>query len=76
MSRQVYVLMWEAPAAEATEGDTRSRALFATTTRKRIAIRHARRLQADVYAIPYPGQGWDCPTIRATFDLLFSGGRS
>lgn len=61
MERKVYVLMFN---------DDDGRAMFATTTRKREALSYGRRIKATVYAIPYPGQGWDCPTIRATFDPI------
>jgi hypothetical protein len=64
MERKVYVLMWH---KERRMLDPRAGAMFATSTIKRSALRHARRLGAEVYAIPYPGQGWDCPTIRAIF---------
>jgi len=61
--RKRYVLMF-------TEN---GRAMFATATVKRSAIRHAKRLHATVYAIPWPGIGWDCPTIRAVFEPIFQG---
>jgi hypothetical protein len=66
-SRKVYVLMWTEPG----NGSARSRAMFATGTRKRPALKRAKALSATVYAIPYPGTGWDCPTIRATFDPIY-----
>lgn len=61
--RKVYVLMFEENGKQ----------MFATATIKRRALEHAKRLHATVYAIPYPGGGWDCPTIRATFDPIFQG---
>jgi hypothetical protein len=69
MKRKVYVLMWRDPEHPIATSE-RERAMFATCTQKRVALQHARRLHAAVYAIPYPGQGWDCPTIRATFDPI------
>lgn len=75
--RSVYVLMWNTDSARARAG-----AWFATSTRKRSAIRRAKEInrdaphaQATVYAIPYPGSGWDCPTIRATFDPIYRAGQ-
>jgi hypothetical protein len=73
MGRKVYVLMW---VDQAAGGATRrARAMFATSTRKAAALRHGRRLGADVYPIPAPGHGWDCPTIRAVFQPIMAGGR-
>lgn len=75
--RKVYVLMWNDDphvSGNLAEGlCVRQRAMFATCTIKQDAIRQARKLKAKVYAIPYPGQGWDCPTIRAVFPILFDG---
>ena len=72
MERKVYVLMWHRDP-KTQPANMRAGQFFATTTRKRIALREARKLRATVYAIPYPGAGWDCPTIRATFDPIFRG---
>lgn len=72
MSRKTYVLMWTEPGEDKSPQE---RALFATTTRKDVAITKAKELRADVYAIPYPGSGWDCPTIRATFDPIYRSGQ-
>lgn len=57
MERKVYVLMFSG--------------MFQTCTIKRVALKQARKVKAVVYAIPYPGQGWDCPTIRAVFDPIY-----
>ena len=59
--RKVYVVMWQA----------QGKAWFATATVKKLAMAAARRLEGTVYPIPYPGRGWDCPTIRATFDPIY-----
>lgn len=61
--RRVYVLMFTVDGVPH----------FMTARVKRHAIKRARFLHATVYAIPYPGSGWDCPTIRATFDPIFQG---
>lgn len=64
MERKFYVLMFTAD---------NGRAMFTTSSRKDIALRHAKRIQATVYAVPtYPvTYGWDCPTIRAIFDPIY-----
>lgn len=67
MERKVYVLMWH---EEKRMLDPRAGDMFATATVKRKALKHAKRLHAEVYAIPYPGSGWDCPTIRAVFPRI------
>lgn len=73
-ARSVYVVMW----TEQRIGEPRARAMFAQASRKRTAIRAANGLQRTglttgvvVYAVPAPGRGWDCPTIRATFDPIY-----
>jgi hypothetical protein len=72
MRRNVYILMW----VEEGFGTTRERAMFAgPLTRKRQALKEAKIRRADVYAIPYPGGGWDCPTVRAVFEPIAVGGK-
>jgi hypothetical protein len=65
MERKVYVVMWTS---------LKGVAMFGTATRKDKALAFAKGVSgALVYAIPYPGQGWDCPTIRATFEPIYRG---
>lgn len=72
MTRKVYVLMWTEPGDDKSP---RERAMFATCKRRDIAITRAKELRADVYAIPYPGSGWDCPTIRAVFEPIYTSAK-
>lgn len=69
MSREhkVYVLMWTEPGDDKSP---REQAVFITATTRAAAIEQAKKVRADVYAIP-SGQIWDCPKIRATFTPIY-----
>jgi hypothetical protein len=61
MERKTYVLLFRRDGKD----------MIASLSTKRAALKHAKQVRADVYAIPYPGAGWDAPTIRATFDPIY-----